>query len=374
MSGAILLAPTPAPPHITIDARMVRISGIGTYIEEIVPRVIALWRDASFTILGDQDVLVHTIPPSPRVRFRALDAKIYSIREQLALVRAVPRETSLLWVPHYNIPLLYRGAIAVTVHDVFHLAFPDESRLKRWYATAMFGAVVRRARLVMCDSQFTAGELARLAGSPATLAVVHLGVSSRWSRLGRRTAPPAAPYFLAVGNVKPHKNLKRLVQAFELVASAVPHRLVIVGRREGLITSDREVEALAERLGDRVQFTGYVGREQLEKYVAGCAALIQPSLYEGFGLPPLEAMAAGRPAAVARAGSLPEVCGPEADYFDPLDIGDIAAALLRQAHETHDSEAAPRRQQWAKAFDWDRCALTAKDLLARAACLPSAAA
>ena len=91
---------------------MVRISGIGTYIEELVPRVIAQWTQARFTILGDQDVLSRVIPASERVRFRTLDVPIYSIREQIALVRAIPADTSLYWAPHYNIPLLYRGRVA----------------------------------------------------------------------------------------------------------------------------------------------------------------------------------------------------------------------------------------------------------------------
>ncbi len=352
-------------PHIVIDARMVRISGIGTYIEELVPRIIALWSDARFTILGDQDVLARAIAPSSRVSYRTFNAPIYSIREQLAYLRLVPRD-AMVWVPHYNIPLLRRGTLAVTVHDVFHLAAPDISPLRRRYAQLFFGAVVRRARLVICDSAFTAGELQRLAGNPRRMAVVHLGVSPRWSALSATRPPLEGPYLLAVGNVKPHKNLKGLVAAFERVTHDIPHRLVIVGRREGLLTLDTEVEQMAERLGDRVVFTGYVTREVLENYVACCAALIQPSLYEGFGLPPLEAMATGRPVAVSRAASLPEVCGPEADYFDPTDVDSIADALKRCAHAVDGIEDRQRRRAWAARFDWDIAAQETQALLAEA--------
>jgi glycosyltransferase involved in cell wall biosynthesis len=350
-------------PHIAIDARMVRDSGIGTYIEHVVPRLVALWSDARFTILGDQDILARAIPPSPRVAYRAFHSPIYSIREQLEYLRIVPRDAGLLWVPHYNIPLLYRGALAVTVHDVFHLATPDLGAVRRLYARLLFGAVVRRARLVMCDSGFTAHELERLTGTRRRLEVVHLGVDPRWSMLGNVEPPIAGPYLLAVGNVKPHKNLRRLVAAFEHVAGEIPHRLVIVGRREGLITLDTEVQHAAARLGDRVVFTGYVTREVLERYVAGCAALIQPSLYEGFGLPPLEAMAAGRPVAVSRAGSLPEVCGPDAEYFDPLDVNSIAEALRRCASAVDTGDAVRRRRAWARQFSWDVTARTVRSLL-----------
>ena len=344
---------------------MIQSSGIGTYIEELVPRIVALWNDARFTILGDQDALSRVISPSSRVGFRTFDAPIYSIREQFEYLRLIP-SGAMLWVPHYNIPLLQRNALVVTVHDVFHLAVPDISPLRRLYAKLFFGAVVRRSRLVICDSAFTARELARLAGIPRRMAVAHLGVSREWSRLSMVPPPLDDPYLLAVGNVKPHKNLKRLVAAFEQVAHEIPHRLVIVGRREGLLTLDIEVERMAARLGDRVVFTGYVTRAVLENYVACCTALIQPSLYEGFGLPPLEAMAAGRPVAVSRAGSLPEVCGPEAYYFDPVDVDSIADALRRCAGTTEDADGRRRRRAWAARFDWDVTARKTLELLVEA--------
>ena len=354
-------------PHIVIDARMVRASGIGTYIEQVVPRIVAQWTAARFTILGDQDVLRQAIPPLSRVHFRPFPAAIYSLREQLTFRWAMPRDVSLLWVPHFNVPLWYGGNLAVTVHDVFHLASTDVPAVKRWYARLLLRSVVRRARLVMCDSRFTENELRRLVGSPHHLVVVHLGVSSRWASLPDSTRPIDGPYLLAVGNVKPHKNLKRLVAAFAQVAPDIPHRLVIVGRREGLMTLDTEVQSVAERLGERVVFTGHVSRESLERYVTGCSALIHPSLYEGFGLPPLEAMAAGRPVAVSNAASLPEVCGPEADYFDPTDVRSIADALKRQGLTGTDPAASARRRAWAMQFDWDTCAQQARRLLAQAA-------
>ena len=125
---------------------------------------------------------------------------------------------------------------------------------------------------------------------------------------------------------------------------------------------------MATSLGDRVLFTGQVGRQELEGWVANCAALVQPSLYEGFGLPPLEAMACGRRVAVARTSSLPEVCGDAATYFDPLDTGSIARALeivaWDSANEAADSQ---RRRAWARRFDWDLCAEATVQQLAHAA-------
>ena len=355
-------------PHVTIDMRMLGVSGIGTYIVETVPRVIARWASAHFTLLGDASAIARVVPASERVAIREIDAPIYSIREQLVLARAIPRSTTLYWAPHYNIPLLFTGRIAATVHDVFHIAHAQGSIAKTLYARAMFSTLVARARVVLCDSAFTAAELQRLAREPRGIAVVPLGVSPRWFEVGAAAPPIPEPYFLAVGNLKPHKNLKRLVAAFAHASSAIPHRLVIVGRREGLRTLDTEVEEMAAALGHRVLFTGQVARQELESWVANCAALIQPSLYEGFGLPPLEAMACGRRVAVSGTSSLPEVCGPEATYFDPLDVESMAEALEIVAWDSSQEEAdSLRRQEWARGFDWELCAEATQRKLASAA-------
>ncbi|CAN5748267.1 glycosyltransferase family 1 protein [soil metagenome] len=355
-------------PHVTIDMRMLGVSGVGTYVEELVPRVISRWDSASFTLLGDAGAIARVVPASERVAVRDLDVPIYSIREQVLMALAIPRRTTLFWSPHYNIPVLFTGRIAATVHDVFHLADAPSSLAKKLYARAMFSAVVARARVVLCDSAFTASELRRLAGEPRTLAVVPLGVGEPWFQVSTAAPPIAEPYLLALGNVKPHKNLKRLVAAFASIADRIPHRLAIVGRREGLRTLDTEVEGMAASLGDRVLFTGQVGRQELERWVANCAALVQPSLYEGFGLPPLEAMACGRRVAVARTSSLPEVCGAEATYFDPLDTESIARALEIVAWDSADEAAdSQRRRSWARRFDWDLCAEATLQQLTHAA-------
>ena len=359
----------PDAPHVTIDMRMLGVSGIGTYVEETVPRVIARWTSAHFTLLGDPSAIARVVPASERVAIREIDVPIYSIREQVVLARAIPRRTTLYWAPHYNIPLLFTGRIAATVHDVFHLADPYTSLPKKLYARAMFSALMARARVVLCVSEFTAAELRRLVGEPRSLAVIPEGVSPRWFQVAAGAPPIAEPYFLALGNVKPHKNLTRLVAAFARVSPGIPHRLVIVGRREGLRTLDTEVEAMAAALGHRVLFTGQVAQQELEGWVAGCAALVQPSLYEGFGLPPLEAMACGRRVAVARTSSLPEVCGVEATYFDPLDTASIAAALELLTYDTpHEAADSRRRREWARRFDWEDCADATQRQLARAAC------
>ena len=336
---------------------MLDTAGIGTYLAEMLPRVIARMPDVPFTVLGDESLLETLVGPRDSVQLRSWRTPIHTIREQLDAPRVVPSDTVLFWSPHFNVPLLWRGALAVTVHDVAALALPDMSVTRRAYARLMFPAVRRRASVVLCDSGFTRREFHERVGETRRSVTCLLGVDERWFSLASADATESAPYLLFVGNVKPHKNLARLLEAFERVSPRIPHRLLLVGRLEGMRTVDRDIEARTARLGERVVLTGYAEPAQLERYVAGCHALVLPSLYEGFGLPPLEALACGKAVAVSRAGALPEVCGPEAEYFDPLDVASIATAIERVATRPPDTPAVVRRRQgWARRFDWDACA------------------
>lgn len=347
-------------PLVSVDLRMLEASGVGTYLRNLVPRLLRR-SGRRWALLGDVEAIRRSGLAAHRSATAIpLRAPIYSIREQLAMTRRVPAETALFWAPHYNLPLRSPGRLLVTVHDLMHLALPEYSRglHRRAYARFMFGALRRRADRVICVSHFTARELVRLVGvEPRRITVVHEGVDAAWFEDEPGPSPHARPYLLFVGNVKPHKNLVRLVQAFEALASDVPHDLLIVGKREGFRTGDPRVLQAAGRMAGRIRFTGYVPDERLRSYVRHAGALVLPSLYEGFGLPPLEAMASGCPVVVSRAASLPEVCGDAALYCDPLDPHDIAAQIRRAVNDaTLRAELVDRGRLHARRFTWERCA------------------
>lgn len=353
------LVPRALHEHVTVDARMVESGGIGTYLTELLPRVIAAMPAARFTVLGPESALGELISTSGRVSIREFAAPIYSVREQVALARLIPRDTTLFWSPHFNVPLAYRGRLAVTVHDVNHIAYSQASLPGRAYARFMLERVRRRASVVFCVSDCTATELLRHVGRPRELIVAHLGVAPHWFEPGEPPPASTRPFFLYVGSVKPHKNLGALIEAFARVAGSVPHDLVIAGRREGMRTIDHRVGGAAAALGDRVRFTGHVPQAALSTLMKQCDALVLPSLCEGFGLPPLEALACGRAIAVSDVTSLPEVCGPLAEYFDPHRVESIAAALTRLAHRPPDTdETISRRRAWARRFCWEATAAT----------------
>lgn len=353
---------------ITIDVRWLNASGMGTYLRNIIPGILVAFPERDFVLLGDRSEIERIgIPSDAKVDVVAVSSKMYSIAEQFEIQKKIPKETRLYFAPHYNIPLLYRGKMLVTVYDLFHLAMPDlvGGLHKRLYAKIMFGAVRRRAAAIMTISQFTKDELIRFTGKGGTpIYPIHLGVADAWFHIPPSARPYTNKYILYVGNVKPHKNLSALVKAFGSICDKIPHDLVIVGKKEGFITGDEAVANEAARLGSRVQFTGYVEDEMLRQYFAHADALVFPSLYEGFGLPPLEAMAAGCPVLVSTAASLPEICGDAAVYCDPYRAEDIASKLLELLTDEGLCEEFRRKgYERARTFTWERCVSQTCDVI-----------
>ncbi len=346
---------------LAIDARMVAHSGIGTYVSNVLPRLIAMHSAERIHLIGRRAQLEERAwTRSAHVSLVECGSAIFSLAEQLQLPRVIPADCALFWSPQFNIPLAYRGRLLVTVQDILHIAMPQYAGgwHRHLYARALLAAIARKAEAVICTSRFTAQELVRLAGiKESKIVVTHLGVDESWFTVDRASRPHPRPYFVFVGNVKRHKNLRGLVDAFASLMGQVPHDLVIVGQKQGMLTADRLIESRAQALGERVRFTGLIDDALLRKYVAGAEALVLPSFYEGFGLPPLEAMACGTPAVVAARASLPEVCGDAALYCEPDDIADIAAKLLQVA-SSEETRARLREKGLVRArqFTWDKCA------------------
>lgn len=349
-------------PRIAIDVRMIRSSGIGVVLDNLLRRLVALRPEWSFELWGDPCLLGEY--RQGNVHINAFGASIYSLREQgLGWLLAKSRP-DLVWSPHYNVPLLWRGPQLVTVHDVLHLAHPTlfPGGLKQGYAHTMLGQVCKRADHIIFVSEFTRQEFGRLVGEPSGAAsVIHNGVDAEFFFRPRRP-PRDRPYMLLVGNIKPHKNLRRMIQAFRLIENRIPHDLVLVGRKEGFITGDGSLEDYAA--SPRIQFTGFIPDDLLASYYAHAALLAMPSCYEGFGLPPLEAMASGSLVLAAQTSSLPEVCGDAALYCDPLDVMDMAEKLHRLL--TDDGLRARLRglgQERVRQFRWDDAALRYLDVM-----------
>jgi glycosyltransferase involved in cell wall biosynthesis len=286
--------------------------------------------------------------------------------EHLALPALTRRDHLDLFHGTVNvIPLGLPCPSVVTIHDLAFLRFPEQVTAKRYqYLSRTIRSSVKRAARVLSVSEATKRDIVELLYvAPEKIAITPLGVDERFRRIDedalshfREQAGIERPFVLFVGTLEPRKNLPRLVEAFTLIASDVPHDLVVIGP-EGWLTS--EIHGSSRQLLDRgrIQFRGFVPDGQLPAWYSACDLFAYPSLYEGFGLPPVEAMACGAPVLTSSVSSLPEVVGDAALTVDPLDTEAISAGMLRVLSDANLRDDLRRRgPEQAKRFTWQRTA------------------
>lgn len=319
---------------IAIDLRMYSMSGIGRYLQSIMPVVVPRINAERIIVFGDANLLAkEKWTRDKKIVIRTEKARIFSIQEQLnAWIKDYMR-ADVYWSPQYNIPIAYKGKLAVTIHDLCQLAHPETlgSSLQRWYARTLIAKAAQKADAILCVSQFTRNEIVKymkIDGSRITVTYPGCGLPVQEADIEPANSE-GHPYILAVGNVKPHKNLRRLVDAFELVQNRIEHNLVIVGKRDGFLNPEKLASESTGGGADRIRFTGQISDEELLGYYRRADALIFPSLYEGFGFPLVEAMAQGCPVACSNTASLPEIAGDAALLFDPNSTDQIARAIIR---------------------------------------------
>ncbi len=274
----------------------------------------------------------------------------------------------ILFVPAHVVPVYRPCPAVVTVHDLGFLRFPAaHPPLSRLYLRWGTLFSVRVARRVIAVSEATKADLVTLLQVPAAkIDVVPEACPPGFRPLGDREAGLAVarryglsePYILSIGSLHPRKNLVRLVEAFAIARrqAGLPHKLGLVGQPGW---RSHEVEAAVARLGlaEVVVATGFVPEHELPLLLGAAQALAFPSLYEGFGLPALEAMASGVPVVAANTSSLPEVVGEAGLLVDPLRVDELAAALVRLLTDDElRRECARRGLARARAFSWERAA------------------
>ena len=259
-----------------------------------------------------------------------------------------------------------RHRSVLTVHDLGWQVHPElyAPRIRLMYSTLVPWAV-RRADRLIAVSRHTAEDLMRRAGVPAAkIDVVYHGVDPRFAPFDG--APPSgdSPYLLAVGGVSPRKNTRRLIDAFarwrERGGRAAGYRLLITGN-----SLDEEFVQTGP-VPDGVTLLGFVDQAELRRLYAGASAFVYPGIYEGFGLPIVEAMACGTPVVTSSTGSAPEIAGGAAVLVDPFDLASIENGIERA---TQPDEAARLRAlgaQRARAFRWDLAAEATLDAYRRA--------
>lgn len=251
-------------------------------------------------------------------------------------------------------PLLYKNQI-VTIHD---LAFLNSS----WHSFAFRNSyktflpiLANKSKHVLTVSEFSKSELKQHFGIPEEKITVIYNAPFKVSESNNLTAPllPEKPYILSVGSIDPRKNLKRLIKAFCKLNNP-DILLLLIGANNQIFTKDKELYELLEN-NKNIALLGYKTDAELKYYYENALFFIYPALYEGFGLPPIEAMSFGCPVIVSERTSLPEVCGKAALYCDPENIDDIHEKIsyLLANHSIRNSMIEPGRLQAAK-FSWEQ--------------------
>jgi alpha-1,3-rhamnosyl/mannosyltransferase len=362
--------------RLGIDARKLDDYGIGSYLQGLLGELVLLDPPGGIVLLvaGESRDLLPEVPETWRLI--EVDAPGYSLREQATVLAAAVRaHVDLLHVPHYVLPWLFPRRMVVTVHDIIHVLFPEflPSSLGFAYARMSIRAAVRRARRVITGSSTTAEDLKRLFGaSESRLRVIPHGVHAEFLASGDPAVDDAArarlgvaqPYLLHVGNHKPHKNAEGLLKAYQLLVNdgrgPVPPLFMVGG-----FSPDGQLAARARAMGlaERVRCLGHVERGELAALFRGAAAFVYPTLYEGFGLPVLEAMACGVPVVAGDIPAVREVAGDSVVRVNPRDVVELVAAvrrLLEQPELQH--QLRERGRARALDFSWRRAAEATLDV------------
>jgi glycosyltransferase involved in cell wall biosynthesis len=352
--------------RVCLDARKLWDSGIGTYIQGLFDGFTKIEHEVKW------DFILSTAEHKDEVELfarsiRYSKAKNYSISELFDISRLVNQTGSdLFHAPHYVLPLNVKPAAIVTVHDIIHLRFPDYfSPLQRSYARWMLNRVKNKAAMVLTVSETTKRDLiTELGFSEEKIMVTYPGVGERFfnpvqkDTIAEFCLKSGLPqdYLLYVGNLKPHKNVNGLIDGWAKLNNSIRPPLVIVG------SGERYLKYLLKRAGKlglsgEVFFPGRIANDDMTALYQGALGCVQPSWYEGFGSPPVEAMASGVPLAISNRGSLPEVTGDAAVVFNPAKVDEMISVLERLLTDTVlRTDLIQKGRQRAARYRWEKTA------------------
>jgi len=356
--------------RIGIDARKAADYGIGTHVRNLAQRLVRLDRTNEWVFFhrpGDENLL----PAGERVRLVPERSGGYSLGELTSLTaKARELRLDLYHAPHYVLPLRLPCPSIVTIHDVIHLTERGFRGLPRLYARLMIGRALRAAARIITVSHASEREILRqFPRLRPRIEIIPNGVEDLFhprpaaaaAAFVKETFALDGPFLLFVGNPKEHKNLDLLFAGFVKLARRYPtlHLLVVGGDERQRRSLARQTRHLG--IDKRTTLAAPVEREALAELYSAAAAFVFPSRDEGFGLPPLEAMACGTPVASSSSASLPEVLGPAAAYFSPESSDSLVEAICRLLDNPALRERLSRLGlERVRLFSWDDA--TAKTL------------
>lgn len=318
---------------IVLDARELRTSS-GRYVERLLHYLQEIDAANKYVVLLKPKDMENWKPISKNFRTLPCPYKEFTFGEQIGMLKQVRAlKPDLVHFAFTQQPVLYRGPVVTTVHDLTTARFNNPSKnwfvfkIKRWVYRGVIYVVAHKSKAIITPTEYVKEDLAKYAKINSRKIAVTYESADPLSGKCKSVELPGMrndkPFIMYVGRPNPHKNLNRLVAAFSVLQKERPDlQLLLVGKEDD---NYRKLKRYVKKLGiEGVVFGGFVPDDQLRWLYEKTSAYVFPSLSEGFGLPGLEAMVHGAPLVSSNATCLPEVYGEAAQYFDPLDVNDIA--------------------------------------------------
>jgi glycosyltransferase involved in cell wall biosynthesis len=367
---------------ILIDGRGIKKTGIGRYIENTLREILLVDNKNDYVLLVKPEDKNTIKLKADNLEMIDADIEWFGLKEQTELLKLINEiKPDLVHFTNFNLPVAYKGKFVITIHDLTLLHFKNyRSSLasKVFYKIkdqVMRNLVLRqgigRASTVIVPTEYVKDDVAK------TFKTRKNKITVTYEAVDKDFSTPAInleknginkPFVLYVGNAYPHKNLERMVLAFGKLITKylLDYQLVIAGKKDSF--HDSLEQAIADaNLQDRVVFPGFVSDRELAGLYKNAKLYVFPSLSEGFGLPPLEAMAHGLPVASSNATCLPEVLGDAAVYFDPRNVSDMANAMLSVlTDEKLAKDLIKKGHTQAKKYSWKKTAKQTLDIYEKA--------
>ena len=353
--------------RVAIDTRKIHDFGIGTYIRNLLRQLARIDQNTEYILLCREPDLGIAAQLGPNFRGVVEPSPNYSLREQIHVPWLLRRERPDVYhAPHYVLPPAVRCRSVVTIHDCIHLMFPQylPNRAAYAYARASMWAAARRSDRILTVSEASKRDILHFFNvKPEKIVVVYNAIDEHFSATPseeqvariRERYQLDHKFVLYVGNIKPHKNLVRLIEAFsQLRRTHDDLKLLIIGDEISKLPALRRA-VHRNKLHKFVRFLGYLKDDTLTVLYRLASVFVFPSLYEGFGLPPLEAMASGTPVVTSNVSSLPEVTGDAAVLVDPYDVDSISDGMRRILDDPRLAEELRiKGLKRAREFSWER--------------------
>lgn len=346
---------------LAVDCRMSGKSGIGAFIDGILPFFIA--SGTSLLLLVPEsglygEELRAAAAAAQQVRILTCPQKVFSLQELLCFPRALVREINACdayFTPYCNIPAGIRVPVYSTIHDVVFLDMPEiAGKLGTAVRRVFYRHAVRRSRALFTVSEFSRSRIRERLRCTKPVHVVYSALPESISRPAA-VRPPKTDTVIFIGNIKKHKGLALLLQAFGTFRTAqlqkgVKPTLVIVGSQEHFRTKDSTTKELLQHTADdAVTFTGHISDDELKMLLMQARVLAQPSFYEGFGLPPLQALSCGTKAVISDIPVFKEIySGFPVTFFAAGDAADLACKLEAAWEDSSPISPFPQKYAFAK--------------------------